>query len=134
CASFSPENVIDGHKARRETVLAGGLEENFQIAIKNLGECYGKPRGQIETYVPGTGVVSSIPDFEIKVTSTDNTKTLLYGNTMKGGTGFFQFTQEDDNTRLIAYSNEWYDMDTRLFNQYFNSIAERDDSLCGFWK
>ena len=29
CASITPESVINGHKAKREEVLMGGVNENF---------------------------------------------------------------------------------------------------------
>jgi len=40
CASFTPQSVIDGHKAKQVIILDGSVEKNFQVAMELLPVCY----------------------------------------------------------------------------------------------
>ena len=120
CASITPESVIDGHKAKREVVLMGSVDENLEIAKKLLPICY--PGVDIPLFGP--------PTLTSHVIDNEDYKALVLGNDVKGGTGYFEFRQFHENTLLTAYSNEWYDMDTRLFHRYVDSIVKRDGTDC----
>lgn len=120
CASITPNSVIDGYKAKREEILMGSVNENFEIALKLLPSCY--PGLDIPIFGP--------PTLTSHIINNEDYKAIVLGNDVKGGTGYFEFKQIHENTLLTAYSNEWYDMDTRLFHRYVDSIVKRDGTDC----
>lgn len=117
CAPLTPQNVIEDYKAKREVILNGSVEENFQVAMELL-PIYWKA---INSPVPRL----ADPLLEAEVITGNGYMALLLGNQSKGGTGYYIFSNFENKTKLVAYSNEWYDIDTKQFHRFVDAIVER---------
>ncbi|WP_036192475.1 hypothetical protein [Marinobacterium lacunae] len=133
CAPFTPQSLIDGHKDKREALLDGDVDDNMKIAIEGLAKCYGKSGAKTINFVPGMGVVSSVSYFDVKIDGGDDFKSIIFGNSVKGGTGYLKFFDYENKTKLFAYSKAWYSVDIKLFNKYVDLIISRDISDCSIW-